>query len=127
MFKRFASTAALGLLLSACAGGPPPEPPAPPPLDPTGTYDIVVAAEGMEIYGTMVIRGSAEAGYTGSVETDMGGATLSDLAVEGQSLTFYVPDVDADVRLVFEGDRFTGEMEGGMGFATMTGTKRSGG
>ncbi len=126
MFKRLSIAAAFGLFVTACSAGSPPEPPSPPPLDPTGSYDIVVAAEGMEISGVMVIRGSAEAGYTGSVTTDMGGASLTNLVVDGQTLTLYAPDVDADIILEFEGDGFTGEMGGGM-FGEIWGTKRSGG
>ena len=126
MFKRTPTFAALTLLLSACAGGPPPEPPAPPPLDPVGTYDISVAAQGMEIMGVMVIRGSAEEGYTGSIDTDMGGAAISNIVVEGQTLTFSIPEVGADVEVVFEGEEFSGGMVGSMGNADIYGIRRGG-
>ena len=126
MIKRLTTTAALGLFLSACAGGPPPEPPAPPPLNPAGTYDISVAAQGMEVMGVMVIRGSAEEGYTGSIDTDMGGAAISNIVVEGQTLTFSIPEVGADVEVVFEGDEFSGGMVGSMGNADIFGTRRGG-
>ena len=126
MIKRLTTAAAFGFLMSACAGGPPPEPPAPPPLDPTGTYDISVAAEGMEITGVMIIQGSAEEGYTGSVDTEMGGAALSNIIVDGQTMTFYIPEADADVQVVFEGDDFSGGMVGVMGDAGFYGTKRKG-
>jgi hypothetical protein len=126
MIKRLTTTTVLGLLLSACAGGPPPEPPAPPPLDPTGTFDITVAAEGMEIAGVMIIEGNAEEGYTGSIDTEMGGAALSNIAVEGQAVTFFIPEADADVTIVFEGDSFSGGMNGMMGAADFFGTKRKG-
>ena len=124
MLKRVTTTAFLAFLLSACAGGPPPEPPAPPPLDPVGTYDIFVAAQGMEIAGVLFIRGSAEEGYTGSIDTDMGGAGISNIAVEGQTLTFSIPEVGADVEVVFEGDEFSGGMIGDMGEAEIFGSKR---
>ena len=127
MFQRLTTAVSLSLLLSACAGGPPPEPPAPPPLDPTGSYNITVAGEGFEIYGVMRITGSAAGAYSGSVDTDMGGAALSNIVVDGQTMTCYIPDVDANIRVVFEGDRFSGEMSGGMGGASIIGTKRSGG
>ena len=126
MIKRLTTATVLGFLLSACAGGPPPEPPAPPPFDPVGTYDFMVAAEGMELVGVMIIQGSAEEGYTGSVDTEMGGASLSDIMVDGQTVTFFIPDADADVQIVFEGDAFTGGMTGGMGGADFYGTKRKG-
>ena len=127
MIKRLTTATVLGFLLSACAGGPPPEPPGPPPFDPVGTYDFVVAGEGFELTGVMVIRGSAAEGFTGSVDTEMGGATLTDIAVDGQTMTFYIPDADAAVEIVFEGDRFSGGMSGGMGGADFYGTKRRGG
>lgn len=126
MIKRLTIATALGFLLSACAGGPPPEPPAPPPLDPTGTYDISVAAEGMEIAGVMIIEGSAEAGYTGSVDTEMGGASIANIVVDGQTMTFYIPDADADATVTFDGDSFSGGMTGAMGDAGFYGTKRKG-
>ncbi len=126
MIRKLATAAALGLLITACAGGPPPEPPAPPPLDPTGSYDITVMAEGMEIVGVMTIRGSAEEGYTGTVDTDMGGASLADIRVEGQTLFFSVPEAGVTARVLFEGDGFAGDMDGEMGMATLFGKKRSG-
>ena len=126
MFKRLTTAAALGLFLSACAGGAPAEPPAPPPFNPSGTYDFTLAAEGMEIGGVMVIEGDAEAGFTGSVDTEMGGAGMSDITLDGQTMTFYIPEADADVTIVFDGDSFTGGMTGAMGGADFFGTKRKG-
>lgn len=117
---------ALAVLLTACAGGPPPEPPAPPPLDPTGVYDIMVEAQGQSISGVMSIEGSAEAGYTGSVDTEMGGAAMADIAVVGQEVTFTVPEAGVQARLVFEGNGFTGGITGAMGDALIFGTKRDG-
>lgn len=124
MFKRLATATALGLLLTGCAGGPPPEPPAPPPLDPTGTYDIAVSAQGMEIVGVMIISGSAEEGYTGSVDTDMGGASMYNIMVEGQTMTFTIPDAGIDGEVVFDEDGFSGGMVGDMGDAAIIGTRR---
>ena len=126
MIKRFVTTAALGLLLSACAAGPPPEPPAPPPFDPTGTYDFTIAAEGMEFGGTMIIAGNVEEGFTGNVDTEMGGAVLADITLDGQTMTFFIPEADADVSITFDGDSFTGGMNGAMGGADFYGTKRIG-
>ena len=126
MFKRLTTAALFGFVLSACAGGPPPEPPGPPPLDPVGTYDFTVAAEGMEIIGTMIIQGSEEEGYTGSMDTDMGGAAVTDIVVDGQIMTFFIPEADASARIEFDGDTFTGGMDGAMGAADMFGTKRKG-
>lgn len=126
MLKRLAGSAALGILLTACAGGPPPEPPAPPPLDPSGTYDITVLAEGMEILGVMIISGTSEEGFSGSIDTDMGGASMYNILVEGQTMTFTIPDVGIDAEVVFEGNGFSGGMVGDMGDAAISGSKRSG-
>jgi hypothetical protein len=125
MFKKL-TLATVGLfLLTACAGGPPPEPPAPPPLDPTGTFDITVDAEGMTVSGVMIIRGSLEEGYTGSIDTEMGGAGMTDLVIEGQTLTFSIPEAGADALVTFEGDGFIGGMNGMMGEAGIVGVKRT--
>ena len=124
MIRRLTIAASLGFLLTACAGGPPPEPPAPPPLDPTGTFDISVSAQGMEILGVMIISGSAEEGYTGSVDTDMGGASMYQILVEGQTMTFTIPDAGIDGEVVFDEDGFSGGMVGDMGDAAIIGTRR---
>ena len=126
MLKKLPHTVFLGLILSACAGGPPPAPPAPPPLDPVGTYDFVAVIEGTDLAGIMTIRGSAEEGYSGGVDTDMGSASVTDVMVEGQTMTFYIPDVDVQVQVTFEGDTFSGQMSGSMGPGDFYGTKRSG-
>ena len=125
MATRPAVVAALGILLAACAAGAPPQPPAPPPLDPTGTFDIVVSAQGMDIGGTIQISGSAEAGYTGRIDTDMGGAALAGIEVVGDTLRFSIPDAGMSAEVVFAGTEFTGLMSGDMGDATVQGVKRS--
>lgn len=127
MLKRIPYALFLAVVLGACAGGPPPEPPAPPPLDPTGTYDFLASMDGMEIGGVMTISGSAEEGYSGSMDTDMGGASMTNLAVDGQTLTFYIPDADVDVSITFDGDTFTGTLAGAMGSGTFNGSRRTGG
>jgi len=126
MLKRIPVALLLGLVLHACAGGPPPEPPAPPPFDPVGSYDFVAGFEGMEIGGSMTITGSADEGYSGSLDTEMGPASMADIVVDGQTVTFYIPDADADVTITFEGDEFTGELVGAMGSGYFNGTKRIG-
>ncbi|MEK9502466.1 hypothetical protein [Gaopeijia maritima] len=115
---------ALALLLAACSGGAPPAPPEPPPLDPTGVYDISVDAQGQMIPGTLSIEGSAEEGYTGSVDSQMGGAPISDITVEGQRVTFSVPDFGVQGSVVFEGSGFSGNISGAMGAARIVGTRR---
>lgn len=127
MSLRTAILPAVAVFFAACSGGPPPEPPAPPPLDPTGVYDIVVEAQGQSISGVMSIQGSAEDGYTGSVDTEMGGAAISNVEIVGQEMTFSVPEAGVQARLVFEGNGFSGGITGAMGDALIFGTKRSGG
>ena len=124
--KRLTTVFVLGVLLQACGGGPPPEPPAPPPLDPTGTYGITIEAEGMQVAGSLVIRGTADA-YTGSIDTEMGGAVISDIMVDGNQVTFNVPDVGGVFTLVFDGDEFAGSFDSAMGAGSIFGMKQSGG
>ena len=126
MRRRTHALLLLPLLLAAC-GGPPPEPPAPPPLDPTGVFDVMIEAQGMSLTGVLSIEGSEEAGYTGSIDTDMGGAAISDIQVIGQEVTMAIPEAGAEMRLVFEGDGFTGGVTGAMGDALIYGTRRGGG
>lgn len=123
MLKRLTTAAALTLVLGACASGPPPPPP---PPDPTGTYDLFIDFQGDELPVVLTIRGSADAGYTGGVDSEMGAASLSNVQVAGEAITFRIPDADVSVRLTLNGDEVTGSMEGGMGSATVYGTKRSG-
>ena len=127
MRTRALSASLLAVFLVACGGGPPPEPPAPPPLDPVGLYDVMIEAQGMSLGGVLEITGDADAGYSGSIDTDMGGAVISNIEVVGQEVTFFVPDASAEVRLVFDGDEFTGGISGGMGDALITGVRRQGG
>ena len=121
MKRRVLIAATIGFFVSACASGPPPPPPAPPPLDPTGTYDFTVNAQGMEIGGVLVISGSAEAGYTGNISTEMGGGAISNVTVDGQTMTFSLPEFGVAFEVVFEGDEFSGFLTGNMGDADIVG------
>ena len=58
MLKRRTVTPAIALLIGAC--GPPPPPPPPPLLDPTGSYDFTVVAEGITVNGLLTISGSSK-------------------------------------------------------------------
>jgi polyisoprenoid-binding protein YceI len=120
--KRLTMLVAAGTMLAACG---PSEPPAPPPLDPTGTYSITIDAEGMQIGGSLVIRGTTEA-YTGSIDTDMGGAALADIAVDGNQVSFTVPEAGVSFQVTFEGEGFNGTFDGAMGTGYITGRKRAG-
>jgi|AP95_1055475.scaffolds.fasta_scaffold08781_4 hypothetical protein len=129
MLKRLTSVTVLTLVLAACGGGAPPGPPPPPPFDPAGTYDLVINAQGFQMEGTLTFGGSAAAGYTGAIDTQMGGAALAAVVVDPATMTvtFHIAEVGANVSIVFEGDAFTGTMDGEMGEATLSGTKRPGG
>lgn len=121
--KRFLTLASLTLVLAACGG--PAEPPAPPPLDPTGTFDISVDGQDMAVTGTVTIR-QAEAGYSGYIDTDIGGASMANIVVSGNVMTFTVPDAGVTFTITFEGDGFTGTFDGAMGSGNVKGVKRAG-
>lgn len=121
--KRLLTLASFALVLASC--GAPAEPPAPPPLDPTGTFDISVDGQGMAVTGTVTIREAAQ-GYSGYIDTDIGGAALADIVVSGNVVTFTVPEAGVSFMVTFEGAGFTGTYDGAMGTGNIKGTKRSG-
>ena len=65
-----------------------------------------------------------ESGYTGSIEADMGGASMPDITVSGQDMTFYIPDADIPVVVTFADDGFSGSIGGALGEAVIVGKKR---
>jgi len=119
--KALAVAFAATLVLSACAPSPPP---APPPLDPTGIFDITANVQGMQVRGTVTIRGT-EGAYTGSIDTDIGSAGLAEIVVEENRVTFSVPEAGVFMAVVYEGDGFSGTIEGAMGAGNIVATKRS--
>ena len=123
--KRLMTVLPLALFLAACSGGPPPEPPAPPPLDPVGVYDCMLDVDGMDFGATLTINGTPGA-YTGTVDSEMGPAPVSDVAVDGNEMTFAVdtPDMAVFFVVVFEGDTFTGEFDAGEMGGFISGKKR---
>lgn len=123
--KRTVPLVAAGLVLVSC-GGPPPAPPPPPPLDPTGTYSIAIDARQMQVDGVLTIR-KTDSGYSGFVDTDMGGAAISRVTVDGNRVTFDVPEGGVSFDLAFENGGFTGSFEGAMGAGTIRGTRRPSG
>ena len=123
--KRLVSVLSLGLVLGACGGGAPAEPPEPPPFDPTGDYSVTIEAQGMSIGGSMTISGAEDA-YSGSIDTEMGGAAMSDVVLTGNEMTFSLPDVGVSFRITFEGDEFTGEFDGAVGAGTIYGIREGG-
>jgi hypothetical protein len=125
--KRLFALLPLTLFLAACAGtGEPAPPPGPPPLNLVGVYECTMSGEGQELPMTMTFSGS-EGAYTGSIDTEMGGATMEDIAVDGNLVTFWVsPDPNFSIyfALDFEGDSFTGTLDGGEFVADVYGKKR---
>lgn len=121
--RRITTLLALSMMV-ACRGAPA-EPPVPPPLNPTGTFNLTIVGEGIQIGGSLVIRSAAD-GYTGSIDTDMGGASISDITVAGQELSFTVPEAGVSFQLLFEGEGFTGTFDGAMGPGSIVGVRREG-
>jgi hypothetical protein len=118
--RKLALLSPLTLFALACSGGmsgaPAPEP-APPPLDPTGVYDCWLDVEGMELNAVLSISGEPGA-YTGTVDSEMGPAPVSNITVDGDNMTFVVdtPDMSVFFSVVFDGDTFSGDFDaGGMG------------
>lgn len=118
--RKLALLSPMTLFALACSGGmsgPPAPPPAPPPLDPTGVYDCWLDVEGMELNAVLSISGEPGA-YTGTVDSEMGPAPVSNITVDGDNMTFVVdtPDMSVFFSVIFDGDSFSGEFDaGGMG------------
>ena len=51
---------------------------------------------------------------------------MARVVVDGRSMSFTVPEVNASGTLRFDGDRFTGEMDAEMGTIEITGRRQSG-
>jgi hypothetical protein len=75
------------------------------------------------VSGTLTIRETEER-YSGYIDTDMGGAGVSEIVVEGQTMTFTVPEAGIAFEVTFEGDEFSGSFDGAMGYGTITGVRR---
>ena len=126
--RRFVFAVAFPIFFAACAGGPPPEPPGPPPLDPAGTWDLQLELDGMGTFdAVMFVSGSEEEGYSADIESAMGTASVGNFTVEGQVLSFSIPDISGTVTLTFDGEELSGSMDSEMGAAFITATKRTGG
>ena len=97
-------------------------------VDPVGVYGITIdiPEAGFQLPGTMTIENS-DNGLTGSVDTDMGVTSVSNIVVEGAEMKF---NVDAEgmvvaFQVVFEDDGFSGQFDlSGLGGGTISGTKR---
>jgi hypothetical protein len=127
MLRSLTALVAAAVMAGACGGGAPAEPPGPPPFNPTGAYDFAVGMDGQEIYGLLTIEGSVEDGYTGSVESEMGGASITNVQVDDatRTITFSIPDAEATASIVVDGSEFSGSLNGAMGSMSFYGTKRA--
>ena len=63
---------------------------------------------------TLTIAGEAGA-YTGTVDTEMGLESISDVTINGQEMTFVVdtPDMVVYFSVLFEGDTISGDFDAG--------------
>jgi len=55
-----------------------------------------------------------------------GWAALADIVVDGHTMTFLIPGPDAEVKVTFEGEDFSGGMSDATTEAFLIGTKRKG-
>jgi len=80
---------------------------------------------GSLVNGTFTITGSPGS-YRGSMTTDIGGFSLSDISVDGQEITAFAesPDVFVVFVLTFIGSSFTGEWEAEGMSGIVSGSKR---
>jgi len=124
--KRFVTVLPMALFLSACSGGmggaPTPEPASP---DPTGVYDCWLQVEGMEFGAVLTVQGEPGS-YTGSVDSEMGPAPVSDVVVEGDVMTFVVdmPDAAVFFNVTLNDTGFSGQFDAGGMIGSISGEKR---
>jgi hypothetical protein len=125
--KRFITLLPLTLFIAACAGvGGPASEPEPPQLDLAGVYDCTMSFEGQQMPGTLTITGTPGA-YSGTVAAQQGGTAIEDVTVDGNHVTFLVspmPEIAIFFDLTFEGDSFTGTLDGGQFGGNISGKKR---
>ena len=127
--KRLVTLLPLILIISACAsvGGNEPAPePEPPPFDPSGVYDAAISVQGQQMPLTMTISQTSGA-YAVTVDSQQGGGAMEDVTLDGNQMTFSAfpsPEMSIFFTLVFEGDSFTGTMDGGQFVANVSGKKR---
>ena len=127
--KRLIALLPLTLFIAACssvgANAPAPEP-VPPPFDPSGVYDCAISIEGQQMPLTMTISQTSGA-YAVVADSPQGPATMEDVTLDGNQMTFWAspaPEMSIYFALIFEGDSFTGSMDGGQFAANVSGKKR---
>lgn len=108
--KQMLVPALAALFLAGCASTGTPEPEAPPVMDLAGSYTFTTTAQGMVVSGQMRITGAPGA-YQGSAYSDVTGEIpLRNITVDGNVATVIgdTPDGPVEIRMVFDGDTFTG-------------------
>lgn len=107
--------AVVAMLVAGCASSPEVEPAPAAALDPVGTYSLSTTIQGMAVDGQMRITGTPGS-YDGSAYTDTTGEIpFTRVTVDGNrvSITADSPEGPLEIRLVFDGDAFTGSWEMG--------------
>lgn len=114
MRKQLLVPALAALVVAGCATAGTPEPApdseAPAVMDLAGSYTFTTTVQGMGVNGQMRITGAPGA-YSGSAYSDVTGEIpLRSIAVEGNVATLIgdTPDGPVEIRMVFDGDTFTG-------------------
>jgi hypothetical protein len=82
--------------------------------------------EGQGMNAVLTIS-EVEGGYTASISTERGASEVTEFTVEGNQVTFWVtpdPRMSIFFTLEFEGDSFTGTLDGGEFVADFNGKKR---
>jgi hypothetical protein len=131
-FGRMLAAPALALLLAGCASAPPP-PPAPEPaaaaaFDPTGVFDFRTQFGGQPATGEIRITRQPTGELGGSLSTyEMGRVPFRTVTVEGNRVTATTstPEGQAVLRLVLEGETFTGDWSYAGYSGAMTGQRRN--
>ena len=124
MHRKMSLLFVVTLVLSACMGGSGALP-SPEPFDPAGVWDVTIMIEGLQVDGVLSVRGLEGGGLTGDIDTEMGAATITEVVLDGHTMTFLVPDVGATMELHFTGDEFMGGMSGYRGEGSINGIRRS--
>ena len=119
------------LLVAGCAASPGPEPAAPSAaqlaLDPVGTYNFTTTVQGMSVTGQAVIGGT-RGSWTGSLYSDATGELpIRSVSVSGNQITMLAdsPDGTVQIRMLMDGETFTGDWSLGAEGGTLRGRRVS--
>jgi hypothetical protein len=85
-----------------------------------------MSGDGQQMQATLTITGTPGA-YSGTLDAQQGGSAIEDVVVDGTHVTFWVspmPEFGIFFDLNFEGDTFTGTLDGGEFVADFSGKKR---